>query len=84
MNDPNCSPPHRQAIVAKAQRVLEQLGENRLTHSDMKASNLIIAEGEPVLIDLDSMRQHRTKGPYFKNRYDKMLRTFQRRLDGKK
>ncbi|MHC4854911.1 MAG: lipopolysaccharide kinase InaA family protein [Planctomycetota bacterium] len=84
MNDPNCSPPHRQAIVAKAQRVLEQLGENRLTHSDMKASNLIIAEGEPVLIDLDSMRQHRTKGPYFKNRYDKMVRTFQRRLDGKK
>jgi tRNA A-37 threonylcarbamoyl transferase component Bud32 len=84
MNDPNCPPQEREAIVAKAERVLEQLGKNRLTHSDMKSANLIIAEGGPVLIDLDSMQQHRSKGFYFRNRFEKMIRTFHRRLDGKK
>ena len=84
MNDPNCSPKEREAIVQKAERVLEQLGQNRLTHSDMKSSNMIICNGEPVLIDLDSMRQHRNKGPYFENRYEKMIQTFHRRLDGKR
>ncbi|OQY03010.1 MAG: hypothetical protein B6I25_08580 [Planctomycetales bacterium 4572_13] len=84
MNDPNCSPQQRHEIVQKAEGILEQLGQNRLTHSDMKSSNMIISEGQPVLIDLDSMRRHHRKGPYFKNRYNKMLRTFHRRLDGKK
>jgi tRNA A-37 threonylcarbamoyl transferase component Bud32 len=83
MNDPACSQEQRQAIVSKAQRVLERLGENLMTHSDMKSANLIIHDGEPVLIDLDSMRQHR-QGPYFRNRYEKMVRTFHRRLSGSK
>jgi tRNA A-37 threonylcarbamoyl transferase component Bud32 len=84
MNDPNTSQQQRKTIVEKAERVLKQLGENRLTHSDMKSANIIITDDGPVLIDLDSMRQHRNKGPYFKNRYEKMVRTFRRRLDGKK
>ena len=83
MNDPACSQEQRQAIVSKAQRVLERLGENLMTHSDMKSANLIIHDGEPVLIDLDSMRQHRP-GPYFRSRYEKMVRTFHRRLSGGK
>jgi len=84
MNDPNCSPEQRQAIIQKTERLLEKLGEHKLTHSDMKSSNMIISDGGPVLIDLDSMQQHRHKNPYFKNRYKKMLNTFHRRLDGKK
>ena len=83
MNDPNCSPEQRQAIVQKAEGVLEKLGQHRLTHSDMKSSNIIISDGDPVLIDLDSMQKHRL-GPYFRLRYRKMLETFSRRLDGKK
>ena len=83
MKDPNCSPQQRKAIVQKAERVLEQLGQHRLTHSDMKSSNMIICDGRPVLVDLDSMQQYRF-GPYFRLRYQKMIDTFHRRLDGKK
>ncbi|MEN8128096.1 MAG: lipopolysaccharide kinase InaA family protein [Planctomycetota bacterium] len=83
MNDPDCSPQEQRSIVQKAEGVLEQLGRHRLTHSDMKSSNMIISGGAPVLIDLDSMRQHR-QGPYFRNRYKKMLQTFHQRLYGKK
>ncbi len=83
MNDPNCSPQQRKAIVQKAEGVLEQLGQHRLTHSDMKSSNMIICDGWPVLIDLDSMQKHRF-GPFFNYRYRKMIDTFHRRLDGKK
>ena len=36
----------------------------KISHGDMKATNIKIVENQPVLIDLDSMRQHRT---YFKS-----------------
>jgi tRNA A-37 threonylcarbamoyl transferase component Bud32 len=44
-------------------RLLQRLKQLRLSHSDLKASNLILAEGRLYLLDLDGMRKHRgTRG----------------------
>lgn len=38
----------------------------QISHGDMKASNIKIVNGAPLLIDLDSMRQHRFAGAALK------------------
>ena len=51
----------KQAMVQKFTAMLSQLDELRITHGDMKATNFLIVEGEPMLIDLDAMKQHRCR-----------------------
>lgn len=46
-------------VAQKIARLFTQLTRKKLTHGDMKATNILIADGNPVLIDLDSMQQHR-------------------------
>ena len=70
-------------ILEKTRALASLLTENSLIHNDLKPCNLLIQGDSPVLIDLDSMRKHR-EGPYFRLRYQKMIDTFHRRLDGKK
>lgn len=36
--------------------MLESLGRCRIVHGDLKATNIIVHEGKPVLMDLDAMR----------------------------
>ncbi len=70
-------------IISKSEKLLEKLCRFRMTHGDMKPGNLLVYHGEPVLIDLDSMRHHRC--PWTLNFYTKkMLRFFRLRLHGKK
>ncbi len=83
INRPGHSPQEQEAVMKKAVRLLEDMGRFYMTHADMKPANMIIHEGQPVLIDLDSMQQHGT-GFYFRYRYKKMVTYFHRRLHGKK
>lgn len=39
--------------------LIRQLRSLSLSHGDMKATNFLIAEDQPALIDLDAMRKHR-------------------------
>jgi tRNA A-37 threonylcarbamoyl transferase component Bud32 len=39
-------------------RLFQQLFAARISHGDLKATNLLWHDGRPVLIDLDAMRQH--------------------------
>ena len=43
-------------IAIKMIRLIEELAAGKLVHGDLKSTNFIIHEGEPVLIDLDAMR----------------------------
>ena len=52
---------HKQAMVQKFAALLSQLDELRITHGDMKATNFLIVDDEPMLIDLDAMKQHRCR-----------------------
>ena len=39
--------------------IFHTLAKRRLSHGDFKATNIIIRDGRPVLIDLDAMHRHR-------------------------
>ena len=44
--------------------ILCKLRRERISHGDLKASNILLSKRGPVLIDLDSMRQHKTESTY--------------------
>ncbi|MBN9286593.1 MAG: hypothetical protein J0H47_01550 [Gammaproteobacteria bacterium] len=46
-------------IATKIARMLQTLAKHWISHRDINLSNIILVDGEPWLIDLDSMRQHR-------------------------
>lgn len=53
-------PGHEKAVVAqRIQRMLAELHGQRFSHGDLKASNILLPDLQPVLLDLDSMRRHR-------------------------
>lgn len=65
----------RQQLALAIARLFYRLYLLRLEHGDFKASNLLIVDGQPLLIDLDSMRQHQD-GQAFKSRHARDLRRF--------
>ena len=83
MTSPEYPEEQKQMARKKAEKILVQLAEHAMTHSDMKSVNMLINNGNPVLIDLDSMQQHKIKW-YFRYRYQKMVNYFHSRLHGKK
>jgi tRNA A-37 threonylcarbamoyl transferase component Bud32 len=50
---------HTEALE-RVEAILRQMEEYRITHGDLKPSNIIITSSGPVLIDLDSVKVHRT------------------------
>ena len=53
---PDSAPPAAEAQALR--RLFAALHRERISHGDMKATNLLWDKGEVVLIDLDAMRQH--------------------------
>jgi tRNA A-37 threonylcarbamoyl transferase component Bud32 len=49
----------RAALVKAIVQLCYRLWRQQISHGDLKASNIKVLAGEPVLIDLDSMQQHR-------------------------
>lgn len=54
--DPDTAPPAVELDAIGA--LLRQLVAARISHGDLKATNLLWCDGKPHLIDLDAMRQH--------------------------
>jgi tRNA A-37 threonylcarbamoyl transferase component Bud32 len=71
--------PSAAAALEQTDRLIGQLIDNGLTHSDLKLSNMLFRDTEPVLIDLDSMQRHRWK-PALTFYAKKMSAKFHRRL----
>ena len=59
VNQPDLDENIREQVRAKTFALLGQLVEHRITHGDLKATNILICDDQPVLIDLDSMKYHR-------------------------
>jgi len=55
----NNLPEEKILISEKIIALLNKLHSMQISHGDLKASNILIAGSEPVLIDLDAMRLHR-------------------------
>ncbi len=54
------------AMLNKIGLVFRGLRDLRISHGDMKAKNILVHAGEPMLIDLDAMRQHRFGRAYLR------------------
>ncbi len=54
--------PQRDAIVDAVATTFARLYRHRLSHGDMKATNLLVGDGRLYLLDLDAARAHRTTG----------------------
>jgi len=50
------------------------MGKYRITHGDLKDTNIFITENGPVLIDLDGMKVHSWKLLFKINRYKDIAR----------
>lgn len=46
------------AILKKINQVFLKLAQSNYSHGDLNLTNLILANGNPVLIDLESMKKH--------------------------
>lgn len=49
----------RLGMVKKVIELLDKLSKHRITHGDLKHSNILVVDGKPTLIDLDSMTVHK-------------------------
>jgi tRNA A-37 threonylcarbamoyl transferase component Bud32 len=49
----------RPPVAMATTRLLHKMQRLQLAHGDLKATNIKIVEGKPVLIDLDSLREYR-------------------------
>lgn len=47
-------------LVDELAQLFHQFACHRFTHGDMKATNIMVCDGRPVLIDLDAARLHRS------------------------
>jgi len=55
--------------------ILHDLSESKISHGDLKATNFLMAEDGPVIIDLDAMREHKTQAS-FHRAFNKDLERF--------
>ena len=79
LRDENISQEQRSDTSRRVVELLEKLGKHRITHGDLKHSNLLITEDGPVLIDLDAMVVHKAgwisarKGRTYVSRFEESL-----------
>jgi len=58
------SPAEIEKTLGEIVEILCKLRNERISHGDLKASNILLSSQGPVLIDLDAMRQHKTELTY--------------------
>ncbi len=76
--------PNKIAYEHTAQRIVslfKNLAELRLTHGDLKMTNILLDHDKPVLIDLDGMYQHNGNRS-FKRAFHKEMQRFMRNWEG--
>jgi len=62
-------------VTQRITELLDKMGKYRITHGDLKHSNILIADNGPMLTDLDGMKVHRWNWAY-KIRRAKDLKRF--------
>ena len=75
LRDDNVTQQQRSTTEQQVQNMLTKLQEHRITHGDLKHSNILVTKNGPVLIDLDGMKVHKFRKVY-QNRQTKDLERF--------
>lgn len=59
LRDNKTSEEERSIAMQQVKNLLNKLGKYRITHGDLKHSNILITDNGPVLTDLDAMKAHK-------------------------
>ena len=60
LNNTGISAEQRNTTKKQVEKLLADIGKFRITHGDLKHSNILITKNGPVLTDLDSMRAYKS------------------------
>ncbi|MCK4789482.1 MAG: hypothetical protein KAV87_37420 [Desulfobacteraceae bacterium] len=78
LRDSNITEQQRADATARIKQLLDKLGRYRISHGDLKHTNILITDTGPVLTDLDGMKTHKWNWMY-KVRRAKDLKRFLRK-----
>jgi len=81
LQDDSVPKEHRLAVTQQIIQLLEKLWKYRITHGDLKHTNVLVTRSGPVLTDLDGMIVHRWRLLY-RNKQAKDIERFLRVPDG--
>jgi tRNA A-37 threonylcarbamoyl transferase component Bud32 len=59
LRDENITQEQRSTVTEQVRNLLNKMGKHRITHGDLKNSNILVTKTGPVLIDLDGMKVHK-------------------------
>ena len=59
LRDDNVTQKQRSTAMQEVKNLLGEMVKHRITHGDMKNSNILVTKKGPVLIDLDGMKVHK-------------------------
>jgi len=74
LRDENVPPEKRKTAVQQVKNLLDEMAGYRITHGDLKHTNILITGDGPVLTDLDSMRFHKCNITFRTDRDKDLLR----------
>lgn len=80
LRDTKVTQERRSKVTQQVVELLDTMGKHMITHGDLKHSNILIAEGGPILTDLDGVTMHRWRWTY-KIRRAKDLKRLARNWD---
>ncbi|KPK45276.1 MAG: hypothetical protein AMJ65_00340 [Phycisphaerae bacterium SG8_4] len=80
IRDDKISKQNRLDAITQVVGLLNRLWKHRITHGDLKHTNVLITERGPILTDLDAMTVHKWKLPY-RSRQRKDLERFLKKTD---
>ena len=64
LHDENLDPEQRTSMMQQVKNLLDQLAQYRITHGDLKHTNILITHNGPTLTDLDSVQFHKCNWMY--------------------
>jgi len=80
LRDESITQEQKKTVLGNVAELLNRLGKARITHGDLKHTNILITQQGPVITDLDAMIVHRWQ-PFFEARRDKDIERFLRKTD---
>lgn len=73
LRDSNITEEKRSIVTRQVTELIDMLGKNKITHGDLKHTNILVTDSGPVITDLDGMKAHKWNRMY-KNRQEKDLK----------
>ena len=64
LRDNSISEKQRSCVMKQMNHILDEMEKGRITHGDLKHTNILITNNGPVLTDLDAMRVHKYSCSY--------------------